>query len=354
MAKNRDNILSPRTLNLQWLLPVLNNQNTPPNSMNDGDRYRVTSVASGAWTGKENNIAIWDADNIKWNFDILSEGQVWYDFTSQNWHYMSHAGVITQFDKIPLAISDVTGLQAALDGKASTTHHTTHDTGNSDAFTVSDLLDAIARIIVANGGVTQGTRRKINFIAGTNITLSCADDGAGEKVDVTINATTSAQTTFDDSLFNIFNHNDNTKKIAFDASVVPTATTRTLKPSAANGTIMTLENAETISATKTSSVNGDVLLPSVDGQGNIGNTGKRFAKVKAVIVESGDVILTDRKTGKKLYAIHEDSKGIYFSDFKTKRTKMFLNMHTGDLKITGKLIQNAKIAKKLRNSVSLK
>lgn len=186
MVKNADNSLSPRTLQLGWLLPVLNNLNTPPANPKDGDRYRVTSVASGAWAGKEDNIAIWDADNIKWQFYALAEAQIWYDFTSQNWHYKSNAGVITQFDKIPLAISDVTGLQAALDGKAPLVHKANHVVGGSDPFIGGDLLDATARLQIAKAGVISGTRRKINFVEGANITITQVDDNAGEKVDVTI------------------------------------------------------------------------------------------------------------------------------------------------------------------------
>ena len=39
------------------------------------------------------------------------------------------------------------------------------------------------------GGVAAGTRRKINFIAGTNVTISAADDSGNEEVDVTIAST---------------------------------------------------------------------------------------------------------------------------------------------------------------------
>ena len=39
------------------------------------------------------------------------------------------------------------------------------------------------------GGSAAGTRRKINFIAGSNVTITAADDSGNEEVDVTINAT---------------------------------------------------------------------------------------------------------------------------------------------------------------------
>jgi hypothetical protein len=40
-----------------------------------------------------------------------------------------------------------------------------------------------------NAGTLVGTRRHINLIAGTNVTLNIVDDATNEKVDVTINAT---------------------------------------------------------------------------------------------------------------------------------------------------------------------
>jgi hypothetical protein len=39
-----------------------------------------------------------------------------------------------------------------------------------------------------SAGTLVGTRRRINFIAGTNVTLNVVDDATNEKVDVTINA----------------------------------------------------------------------------------------------------------------------------------------------------------------------
>lgn len=43
-----------------------------------------------------------------------------------------------------------------------------------------------ARVAVSKNGSLVGTRRKINFIEGTNVTLTIADDSGNEEVDVTI------------------------------------------------------------------------------------------------------------------------------------------------------------------------
>lgn len=46
-----------------------------------------------------------------------------------------------------------------------------------------------ARVAVSrNSGATVGTRRRINFIEGTNVTLTVTDDAGNEEVDVTIAA----------------------------------------------------------------------------------------------------------------------------------------------------------------------
>jgi len=65
-------------------------------------------------------------------------------------------------------------------------HASSHVSGGSDAITGN--LDANARVNVQQGGTSVGTRRSINFIAGTNVSLDVVDDEANEKVDVTINA----------------------------------------------------------------------------------------------------------------------------------------------------------------------
>ena len=67
---------------------------------------------------------------------------------------------------------------------AGATHGATHSSGGPDALTGS--LDANARIAVADTGVVGGTRRKINFIGGTNVNITATDDATNEKVDVTL------------------------------------------------------------------------------------------------------------------------------------------------------------------------
>jgi parallel beta-helix repeat protein len=66
-------------------------------------------------------------------------------------------------------------------------HESTHLSGGSDA--LSGILDAIARVGVRkNSAGSTSQRRRLNLIEGTNVTITVADDSVDEEVDVTIAA----------------------------------------------------------------------------------------------------------------------------------------------------------------------
>jgi Tfp pilus assembly protein PilZ len=71
-------------------------------------------------------------------------------------------------------------------------HKDTHKTGGTDAFLVTDLLDAVARVNVAKSGTVVGTRRTLDFVPGAGISLTVADSAPNEKVTVQIDATAPA------------------------------------------------------------------------------------------------------------------------------------------------------------------
>lgn len=85
--------------------------------------------------------------------------------------------------------------------------------------------------------------------------------------------------------------------------------------------------------------NGD-LVPQNDRQGNIGTADKKWASVRAVIVTSGDTILSDKGTGEELYKIHEDQNNIYFDDIRTGKRLMRLD-RDGNLHVAGKVIEDS-------------
>jgi hypothetical protein len=67
-------------------------------------------------------------------------------------------------------------------------HKDLHKTGGSDAFVLADLLDSVGRVKISKAGSLIGTRRQLNLIQGTGVTLTVVDDSGNEKVDVTIDA----------------------------------------------------------------------------------------------------------------------------------------------------------------------
>lgn len=73
-----------------------------------------------------------------------------------------------------------------------TAHAASHQTGGSDA--LGSTIDSNAKVAVnKNSGATVGTRRRLNLIEGSGVTLTIADDAGNEEVDVTINSTGGAQ-----------------------------------------------------------------------------------------------------------------------------------------------------------------
>jgi hypothetical protein len=72
------------------------------------------------------------------------------------------------------------------DARTPTAHQSTHQSGNADALTGN--LDATARSNISKAGTLVGTRRGLNLIQGTNVTLTMVDQAGSERVDVTIDA----------------------------------------------------------------------------------------------------------------------------------------------------------------------
>jgi len=82
-------------------------------------------------------------------------------------------------DRVAVLIQDGTGLTwTYVDGSNTLT-------GNVQDDTTTQRVE-----VTKNSGATIGTRKTLNFIEGTNITLTIADDSGGNEVDITINSTT--------------------------------------------------------------------------------------------------------------------------------------------------------------------
>lgn len=77
---------------LKWQEPVIDKLSSPPGLPTTGDRYIILPVATGAWTGQDNNIAEWDG--AAWDFTIVSEGfAAWVESTDRQCVYNGAAWV---------------------------------------------------------------------------------------------------------------------------------------------------------------------------------------------------------------------------------------------------------------------
>lgn len=98
-----------------------------------------------------------------------------------------------------VAQSQVTGLTASLAAKANATRVIATGTGLTGGGDLSAdrSLSVVAdtttqRIEVAAEGTLQGTRKQVNFIAGSGMSLAAADNAGSNRVDVTATAVPSA------------------------------------------------------------------------------------------------------------------------------------------------------------------
>lgn len=71
-------------------------------------------------------------------------------------------------------------------------HSARHEQGGADEISVAGLVGVLAQaqqvIIRKNSGANVGTRKRLNLVEGSNVTLTVADDAADDEIDVTIAA----------------------------------------------------------------------------------------------------------------------------------------------------------------------
>jgi hypothetical protein len=116
----------PQLMAFSFQPPVLAMQNSPPGSPTKGDRYVITTPATGAWTGKEKYIATWDGS--AWIFDQPSEGWIAYNIGDATRHRFSGTAWILDLCVL---------------------HASTHQSGGADAIAL-DILAVPTDITTLN------------------------------------------------------------------------------------------------------------------------------------------------------------------------------------------------------------
>lgn len=85
------------------------------------------------------------------------------------------------------ALNTTTNRSIAVGGTAGLTINNADGTGGNPTINLGASLDSNARVTVRrNTGADVGTRRRLNFVEGANVTLTIADDPGNEEVDITI------------------------------------------------------------------------------------------------------------------------------------------------------------------------
>lgn len=81
-------------------------------------------------------------------------------------------------------------------------HSARHENGGADEISVAglsgELADAQPVTVRKNTGADVGTRSRLNFIEGTNVTMTIADDAGSDEVDITITSSGSGGAAVDD------------------------------------------------------------------------------------------------------------------------------------------------------------
>lgn len=81
-------------------------------------------------------------------------------------------------------------------------HSSRHENGGADEISVAglsgELADAQPVTVRKNTGSDVGTRSRLNFIEGSNVTLTVSDDAGSDEVDITIAAASGGSATADD------------------------------------------------------------------------------------------------------------------------------------------------------------
>lgn len=126
--------------------------------------------------------AITKLSSIPWS-NLSSIPTTFTPDPGSNGYWKTVAGVLTKLASVPWA--DLSGIPSTF---APSAHQSSHQSGGGDALTGN--VDANARVGTRkNSAGSTFLRRRLNFIEGSNVTITVTDDSTDEEVDVTISST---------------------------------------------------------------------------------------------------------------------------------------------------------------------
>jgi hypothetical protein len=158
-----------------------------------GNMYRVS-------TGGTQNLGSGAITFAAGDYVILNSSKVWekIDTTDLVTSVAGQTGAVTLSvsdvsGAAPLASPTFTGTPTVPDDAYDATTWNTNlgiPTKNALRDKIEAILAAAANVTVRkNSGADVGTRARLNFIEGTNVTFTIADDAGDGEIDITINAT---------------------------------------------------------------------------------------------------------------------------------------------------------------------
>jgi hypothetical protein len=122
----------------------------------------------------------------------------------------------------------------------------------------------VQRVEIASDGALQGSRKRINFVSGTNLTVSAVDDSANNKVDVTLSALSTSGVLTPGNLGATYTLNlTGLKDILLVATLDANCTLSVTGQSA--GVKVTLQLTQDGTGGRTLSLGSGILTPSANG-----------------------------------------------------------------------------------------
>lgn len=137
---------------------VVDRTNTPPGSPADEALYIITATATGAWAGKENQLAYWLTSTNAWQYVLPREGMlvhvndedVYYKYNGSAWEILATGG-----GSSTIATQSASSTAGALDLSATTA-----------PVILVTLTENITSITMPAGAANQSIERRIVFTQG--------------------------------------------------------------------------------------------------------------------------------------------------------------------------------------------